>query len=314
MARYIVNRLLSLIPVLILVALITFAILNFTPGDPTQAILGQDATDEQRAALRAELGLDLPMAQQFINWASGLLTFDFGNSLYLRIPVREVLASRVEPTMLLALYALVISIVIGVPLGVLSGVRRGGLIDKLVMGFAVFVNGIPNFFLGILAIMLFAVQLGALPTGGYTSPTEDLAEHVQSMLLPSLVLGISLTSFSRIIRSSVLDTMSSEFIETAFAKGMDRGQVVRRHVLRNAAIPTVTIIGIAFGGLLGGSVVTEYVFNLKGIGQLLVESIARRDYPVIQAGVLLAALLFVLVTLIVDILCAYLDPRIRYGN
>lgn len=314
MVRYILTRLLSLIPVLILVALITFAILNFTPGDPTQAILGQDATDEQRAALRAELGLDLPMAQQFINWASGLLTGDFGNSLYLRLPVSEVLASRVEPTMLLAVYALVIAIVIGVPLGVLSGVRRGGLIDKLVMGFAVFVNGIPNFFLGILAIMLFAVKLGALPTGGYTSPSEDIVEHVQCMLLPSLVLGISLTSFSRIIRSSVLDTMSSEFIETAYAKGMDRGQVVRRHVLRNAAIPTVTIIGIAFGGLLGGSVVTEYVFNLKGIGQLLVESIARRDYPVIQAGVLLAALLFVLVTLIVDILCAYLDPRIRYGN
>lgn len=314
MARYVLTRLVSLIPVLVLVALITFAILNFTPGDPTQAILGQDATDEQRAALRAELGLDLPMAQQFFNWATGLLTFDFGNSLYLRVPVREVLASRVEPTMLLAVYALVISIVIGVPLGVLSGVRRGGLIDKLVMGFAVFVNGIPNFFLGILAILLFAVHLGAMPTGGYTSPTDDLAAHVQSMLLPSMVLGISLTSFSRIIRSSVLDTMSAEFIETAFAKGMDRGQVVRRHVLRNAAIPTVTIIGIAFGGLLGGSVVTEYVFNLQGIGQLLVESIARRDYPVIQAGVLLAALLFVLVTLVVDILCAYLDPRIRYGR
>lgn len=314
MARYVLTRLLSLIPVMVLVALITFAILNFTPGDPTQAILGQDATDQQRAALRAELGLDLPAAQRFLNWAGGLLTFDFGNSLYLRAPVREVLASRVEPTMLLAVYALVISIVIGVPLGVLSGVRRGGLIDKLVMGFAVFVNGIPNFFLGILAIMLFAVKLGALPTGGYTSPTEDLAAHVQSMLLPSLVLGISLTSFSRIIRSSVLDTMSSEFIETAFAKGMSRGQVVRHHVLRNAAIPTVTIIGIAFGGLLGGSVVTEYVFNLQGIGQLLVASIARRDYPVIQAGVLLAALLFVLVTLIVDIFCAYLDPRIRYGR
>ncbi|MGO1971916.1 MAG: ABC transporter permease [Propionibacteriaceae bacterium] len=314
MARFVLTRLLSLIPVLVLVALITFAILNFTPGDPTQAILGQDATDEQRALLRAELGLDLPMTQQFLNWAGGLLTFDFGNSLYLRVPVSEVLISRVEPTMLLALYALVIAIVIGVPLGVLSGVRRGGIIDKLVMGFAVFVNGIPNFFLGILAIMLFAVTLGALPTGGYTSPSEDLAAHVQSMLLPSLVLGISLTSFSRIIRSSVLDTMSSEFIETAFAKGMSRGQVVRRHVLRNAAIPTVTIIGIAFGGLLGGSVVTEYVFNLQGIGQLLVASIARRDYPVIQAGVLLAALLFVLVTLVVDILCAYLDPRIRHGR
>lgn len=314
MARFVLTRLLSLIPVLVLVALITFAILNFTPGDPTQAILGQDATDEQRALLRAELGLDLPMTQQFLNWAGGLLTFDFGNSLYLRVPVSEVLISRVEPTMLLALYALVIAIVIGVPLGVLSGVRRGGIIDRLVMGFAVFVNGIPNFFLGILAIMLFAVTLGALPTGGYTSPTEDLTAHVQSMLLPSLVLGISLTSFSRIIRSSVLDTMSSEFIETAFAKGMSRGQVVRRHVLRNAAIPTVTIIGIAFGGLLGGSVVTEYVFNLQGIGQLLVASIARRDYPVIQAGVLLAALLFVLVTLVVDILCAYLDPRIRHGR
>lgn len=314
MARFVLTRLLSLIPVLVLVALITFAILNFTPGDPTQAILGQDATDEQRALLRAELGLDLPITQQFLNWAGGLLTFDFGNSLYLRVPVSEVLISRVEPTMLLALYALVIAIVIGVPLGVLSGVRRGGIIDKLVMGFAVFVNGIPNFFLGILAIMLFAVTLGALPTGGYTSPSEDLAAHVQSMLLPSLVLGISLTSFSRIIRSSVLDTMSSEFIETAFAKGMSRGQVVRRHVLRNAAIPTVTIIGIAFGGLLGGSVVTEYVFNLQGIGQLLVASIARRDYPVIQAGVLLAALLFVLVTLVVDILCAYLDPRIRHGR
>ncbi len=314
MARFVMTRLLSLVPVLALVALITFAILNFTPGDPALAILGIDATPEQREALREELGLNRPMVEQFLVWVGGLLTLDFGVSIYLDIPVAQALLQHLEPTVLLATYSLTIAVIIGVPVGVLSGVRRGGLIDRLVMGFTVLINGIPNFFLGILAIMLFAVTLGVLPTGGYVSPADDLVGHLRCMILPSMVLGISLTSFARIIRSSVLDVMSSEFVETAYAKGLNRSQVVRQHVLRNAAIPSVTVIGIAFGNLLGGAVVTEYVFNLQGIGQLLVESIARRDYPVIQAGVLLSALLFVLVTLVVDIICAYLDPRVRYGR
>ncbi|RLV56221.1 ABC transporter permease [Aeromicrobium phragmitis] len=314
MARFVLTRLLSLVPVLAIVALITFAILNFTPGDPAVAILGIDATPEQREALREELGLNRPLIEQFLAWAGGLLTLDFGSSIYLDIPVSEALLRHLEPTLLLATYSLAVAILVGVPVGVLSGVRRGGTIDRLVMGATVLINGIPNFFLGILAIMLFAVTLGLLPSGGYVSPTEDFIGHAQCMMLPSLVLGISLTSFARIIRSSVLDVMSSEFVETAYAKGLNRPQVVRRHVLRNAAIPSVTVIGIAFGNLLGGAVVTEYVFNLQGIGQLLVESIARRDYPVIQAGVLLSAFLFVLVTLVVDIICAYLDPRVRYGR
>lgn len=314
MARFVGTRLLALIPVLGLVALITFGILHFTPGDPTVAILGMDATDEQRAELREALGLDRSVVEQFLSWAGGILTFDFGQSIYLRIPVSEALLRNLEPTAVLAVYALIVALVVGVPAGVISGVRRGGMADRAVMGATVAINAVPNFFLGILAIMFFAVQLGWLPTGGYVSPTESLVGHVRSMLLPSLVLGISLTSFARIVRSSVLDVMSAEFVETAYAKGLGRGQVVRQHVIRNAAIPSVTVIGISFGNLLGGAVVTEYVFNLQGIGQLLVESIARRDYPVIQAGVLLSAFLFVLVTLLVDVIYAYLDPRVRYGR
>jgi peptide/nickel transport system permease protein len=314
MAGFVGRRLLTLIPVLLLVALITFGILHFTPGDPTIAILGIDATIEQREELRQALGLDRGVVEQFLNWAGGLLRFDFGQSLYLRVPVGEAMLRYLEPTALLAVYSLVVALLVGIPAGVISGVRRGGLIDRLVMGMTVAINAVPNFFLGILVIMFFSVQLGLLPTGGYVSPTEDFLGHVRAMVLPSAVLGISLTSFARIIRSSVLDVMSAEYVETAYSKGLSRPQVVVKHVLRNAAIPSVTVIGISFGNLLGGAVVTEYVFNLQGIGQLLVESIARRDYPVIQAGVLLSALLFCLVTLLVDVIYAYLDPRVRYGR
>ncbi|MEV2271987.1 ABC transporter permease [Nonomuraea africana] len=314
MARFVANRLLALIPVLALVALITFGILHFTPGDPTVAILGMDATQEQRQALREALDLDRPIAEQFASWVGGLLSLDFGQSLYLGVPVRQALAEYLEPTVLLAVYSLVIALLVGVPAGVVSGVRRGGLVDRLVMGASVLINAVPSFFFGILMIMFFAVHLDLVPTGGYVSPVEDPLGHVSSMLLPSLVLGISLTGFARIIRSSVLDVMSAEYMETAYSKGLTRGQVVTRHVLRNAAIPSLTVIGISFGHLLGGAVVTEYVFNLQGVGQLLVESISRRDYPVIQAGVLLSALLFCLVSLAVDVIYAYLDPRVRYGR
>lgn len=315
MTLYLIRRLLLLIPVLLVVGIIVFTLVHLTPGDPASVMLGPDATPADVAQLRKDLGLDRPFYVQFFLWFSGVLRLDFGDSLFIGEPVTKALWDRAQPTALLMLYSVTISILIGVPLGVISAIKRNTIIDRFSMLLSISGVAIPNFVLGILLILLFAVTLGWFSAGGYTSITQDPIEHFRGMVLPSFSLGFSAAAIqARLVRSSMLDVLNEDYVRTARAKGLAFREVVTRHALRNALIPSVTMIGYSIGGLLGGAVVTETVFTLPGMGRLVVQSVARRDFPIIQGAVMLIATFYVLVNLAVDMLYVYIDPRIRFGD
>jgi len=311
---FIVRRLVMLIPVLLIVGIVVFTLVHMTPGDPAASMLGPDATASEVEALRARLGLDEPLIEQFTNWFADVLRLNLGQSIFLNMPVSEALRERAEPTGLLTIYALSFSLVIGIPCGVIAAVKRNSPLDRVLMTISVSGAALPSFFLAILLIMLFAVMLKWLPSGGYVSPTEDLAGHFKRMLLPAFSLGFHQAALlARLIRSSMLDVLREDYIRTAYAKGLARWRVIGRHTLRNALIPAVTVVGTSLGTLLGGAVVTETVFSLPGMGQLVVQSVLRRDYPVIQGAVMIIAGTYVLANLLVDVLYVYLDPRLNYG-
>jgi peptide/nickel transport system permease protein len=311
---YIIRRLLLLIPVLLLVGVIVFTLMHLTPGDPASIMLGREATEEQKEALRERLGLNEPVPVQFVNWFSNALRLDFGESLFIGKPVTEALLERAEPTGLLAIYALTLSVVLAVPAGVFAAVRANSLLDRVLMMLSVSGVAIPSFFLGILLILLFAVVLGWLPSGGYVDIGEDPVQHFKYMALPTFALGFSAAGLlARVVRSTMLDVLNEDYVRTAFAKGLRERRVVVRHAFRNALIPVLTIIGISFAGMLGGAVVIETVFNIPGMGRLLVQSVTRRDIPVVQGAVMTVAALEILVMLALDVLYVYVDPRIRYG-
>lgn len=315
MIAFIVRRLLLLVPVLLIVGVIVFSLLHLAPGDPASMMLGREATLEQKEALREQLGLNEPIPIQFLNWFWGVLRLDFGDSLFIGKPVTEALLERVQPTGLLALYSLAVSVVIAIPAGVLAAVRPNSLLDRVLMVLSISGAAIPGFFFGILLILLFAVNLDWLPSGGYTDLGDDPVQHLTYMILPSVALGFSGAGFlARIVRSTMLDILNEEYVRTAYAKGLPQRHVVLRHALRNAMIPVMTVIGILLAGTLGGAVVIETVFNIPGMGRLLVQSVTRRDFPVVQGAVMAVAAVEVLVMLIVDVLYAFVDPRIRYGG
>lgn len=304
-----------LIPVLLIVGIVVFTLVHMTPGDPAASMLGPDATASEVQALRDRLGLDEPLIEQFTNWFGNVLRFDLGQSIFLNMPVSEALRERAEPTGLLTIYALSFSLIIGIPCGVIAAVKRNSPLDRVLMTVSVSGAALPSFFLAILLIMLFAVMLKWLPSGGYVSPTEDPADHFRRMLLPAFSLGFHQAALlARLIRSSMLDVLREDYIRTAYAKGLARWRVIGRHTLRNALIPAVTVVGTSLGTLLGGAVVTETVFSLPGMGQLVVQSVLRRDYPVIQGAVMIIAGTYVLANLLVDVLYVYLDPRLNYGH
>jgi len=312
---YILRRLVSLIPVILIVGVIVFTLIHLTPGDPAAVILGDRATPEDVDRLREELGLNDPLPLQFINWFTGVLRFDFGDSIFLGLPVTEALLDRVMPTGLLTLYALVVQLAIGIPLGVLAAVKQGTVLDRVFTAVAISGAAVPTFFLGIMLILIFAVQLQWLPAIGYVPPSEDLSEHFRRMLMPAFSLGFSSAGLlARLVRSSMLDVMHEDYVRTALAKGLTGRAVVVRHALRNALIPSITVVGTSIAALLGGAVVTETVFTIPGMGRLVVQSIGRRDYPIIQGAVMLIAVSYVLVNLVADILYVYADPRIRLGK
>jgi peptide/nickel transport system permease protein len=314
-ATYILRRILLLIPVMLIVGLVVFLLVHFTPGDPAAVMLGDRATPEQVEALREALGLNEPLMVQFVEWFSDALRLDFGDSLFLGMPVTEALRQRAQPTALLTTYALLIEILIGVPAGVIAAVKRNSIVDRSLMLLSISGAAIPTFFLGILLILIFAVRLKWVPSGGYTPITEDPVEHFKGMILPAFTLGFASAGIlARLVRSSMLDVLREDYVRTAMAKGLQFRQVVSRHALRNALIPAITVIGISLGGLLGGAVVTETVFTIPGMGRLVVQSISRRDYPLIQGAIMIIAAIYVIVNLIVDILYVYIDPRIRYGS
>lgn len=315
MISFIIRRLLLLFPVLIIVGIIVFTLIHLTPGDPAAVMLGRDATSEQKEALRERLGLNDPFHIQFINWFVDALRLDFGESLFIGKPVTEALLDRVEPTGLLTLYSLTLSILIAIPAGVMAAVRANSFLDRLLMVMSISGAAIPSFFFGILLILLFAVVLGWLPSGGYTDFGEDPIKHLKYMLLPTVALGFSAAGLlTRLVRSTMLDVLNEDYVRTAYAKGLPERHVILLHALRNALIPVMTVIGISLAGMLGGAVVVETVFNIPGMGRLLVQSVTRRDFPVVQGAVMTVAAIQVLVMLLIDVLYVYVDPRVRYGG
>ena len=314
LTTYILRRIVLLIPVIIIVGLVVFTLVHLTPGDPAAIILGDQATPEDIQQLRETLGLNDPLPIQFINWFGGVLTLDFGDSIFLGMPVTEALMDRVAPTGLLTLYALFVQLLIGIPLGVIAALKAGSIVDRLMTALAISGAAIPTFFLGIMLILIFAVQLKWLPSVGYVSPMDDLSGHIQRMIMPAFALGFSSAGLlARLIRSSMLDVLNEDYVRTAMAKGLAHRHVVIRHALRNALVPAITVVGTSLAALLGGAVVTETVFTIPGMGRLVVQSISRRDYPIIQGAVMAIAVSYVLVNLIVDLLYIYADPRVRLG-
>lgn len=312
MIGWVVRRLALLVPVMLVAGTIAFGLLHVTPGDPAAVMLGDDATPEQVARLRDRLGLDDPLVVQYPRWLLDVARLDLGESYFLDKPVRDALAERIVPTLQLTAWALAIAVLVSVPAGVIAALRPHSLVDRALMLLALAGSAVADFFLGMLLILLFAVTLRWLPSGGYVPFTDDPLGHLRVMLLPALALGISIAGLpARLIRSSMLDVLHEDYIRTAVAKGLAPGAVAVGHALRNALLPALTVFGATLGDLLGGAVVVETVFSLPGMGQLVVNSIARRDLPVIQGVVMASAAAYLLANLLVDVLAALLDPRLR---
>ncbi|MEW9920436.1 ABC transporter permease [Marimonas sp. MJW-29] len=314
MIGYIFQRILASIPVMGFVALFVFLLLRLTPGDPAAIIAGDTATPEQLEAIRDSLGLNDPMLVQFFDWIIRLLQGDFGTSIQSREPVLKLIADRMEPTISLALTTIVLSVVIAVPLGVIAAWKHGTLIDRFVMLLSVLGFSIPVFVIGYLMISLFSMQLGWFPVQGFRPIGNGAGDFFHRIALPTLTLTLLyIALIARITRTSMLEILGEDYIRTARAKGLPEVRVLMRHALRNCSVPIITVIGIGFALIISGVVVTESVFNLPGLGRLTVDAVLARDYPVIQAVILLASLIYVIVNLLIDISYVLLDPRIRYS-
>jgi peptide/nickel transport system permease protein len=312
---YILRRLALLVPVVLIVGTVTFVLVQLTPGDPAAVMLGPEATPEQVEALRESMGLNRPLYERYPLWLRDVVRLDLGQSIFLNRPVTEAIRDRMMPTIQLTIYSLLIATVIGVPAGVIAALNRNSLLDRLLMLLAMSGTAIAGFFLGMLLILLFAVTLRWLPSGGYVAFTTDPLAHFRSMILPALAVGLSIAGLpARLIRSTMLDVLHEDYIRTAVAKGLPPRRVAVSHALRNALLPAVTVFGYTLGDLLGGVVVVETVFGLPGMGQLVVNSIARRDFPVIQGVVMSIAVVYLLTSLLVDILYVMLDPRVRHAG
>ncbi len=306
MIERVLIRLASAGLVMLGVCTLVFLLIHLVPGDPVQVMLGEGARPADQAALRASLGLDRPLGVQYLDYLTRLARLDLGTSLHARRPVMDLLAERVGPTLELALAALLLAIVIAIPLGVLAARHQGGAIDRGAMGFSMLGAAIPSFWLGPILILVFSLWLGWTPVSG--------REGVGSLVLPAVTLGTGLAAIlARMVRSSVLEVLGEDYIRTARAKGLGPTAVLWRHALRNAWLPILTLLGMQFGALLGGAVVTESVFAWPGLGSLLIEAIQTRDYPVVQAAVLLISLTYLLVNTATDLLYVAVDPRIRVG-
>jgi peptide/nickel transport system permease protein len=313
MAAFLIRRLLSLVPVLLVVAVVVFMLLRWVPGDPAAVIAGESATAEQVAALRQRMGLDQPMTTQFAIWLGQVLQGDFGESYYFRKPVLELITQRMEPTLALGAFALLLAVVVAVPMGVVAAFSQGSWLDRAVMAASVLGFSTPVFVVGYALMYLFAVELEWLPVQGYARLSEGLWPFLERLLLPGVTLALVYVALvARITRTSVLEVLGEDHVRTARAKGLTEREVLVHHALRNAAVPVLTVIGIGLAVLIGGAVVTESVFAIPGLGRLTVEAVLSRDFPVIQALILLFSVGYVLVNLLIDIGYAFLDPRIRY--
>ena len=313
MKTYVLRRLLALLPVALVVATVAFILIHLAPGDPASVIAGPDASRADVERIEKQLGLDAPMPVQLVRWFGRLVQGDLGQSIFLRKPVTEAILDRVEPTLLLTLFAIVISIMIGVPAGVISARYHNTTTDQVLMVIALLGVSIPNFLLGLLFILFFSVWLGWFPVAGYSPLEYGWLKTLRSLVLPAFALGLVQSALiARIARSSMLDVLREQFITAGRAKGLGERSVIYKHALKNAMIPTVTIIGISFAILISGAVVVETVFNIPGLGRLIISAVLRRDYPVIQGVVLCIAGMYMLINLAVDLSYILFDPRVKY--
>jgi len=313
MGRFLLRRLLATLPVLAIVAVLVFAMLRLTPGDPAAVLAGDAATTEQIARIRSGLGLDRSIPEQFAIWAGRMLSGDLGESFYYKTKVTDLIGQRLEPTLSLAAITITIAVLVAVPLGVLAAWRFGGWLDRGLIAFSVLGFSIPIFVLAYLLIWLVSLQLGWLPVQGYQRLEGGVGPWLRHLLLPSITLSvIYIALIARVTRASVLETLGEDYIRTARAKGLGEGRVLVRHALANAAVPIATVIGIGIALLIGGVVVTESVYAIPGLGRLTVDAVLARDFPTIQGVILLFSFAYVLINLLVDVSYLFLDPRIRY--
>ncbi len=310
---YIIRRILATVPVMALVAVVVFLLLHLAPGDPAAVIAGNFATPADVVRIRRQLGLDEPLYTQFVNWIWGLAQGDFGTSMFYNVPVLKLIQQRIEPTVSLTFATLFVAVAIALPSGVVAAWNAGKWSDRLTMGLSVLGFSVPVFVVGYLFIYVFSVTLKWFPVQGYVSLSEGVLPWLRSITLPSFALGIIFAALiARVTRATVIEVLTEDYIRTARAKGLPLRLILLRHALRNAAVPIVTVIGISFVLLIGGVVVTESVFNIPGLGRLIVDAITQRDFPIIQAMLLIFSGIYVLINLGVDIVYTLLDPRIRY--
>ena len=311
MLRIILRRVVATIPVLLLVTLGVFLLIHLVPGDPVETMLGESQDPIAKEALRHDLGFDQPLYIQYVHWVGNVLRGDLGRSVRTHQTVLDDVSHRIRPTLELSVYAMLISVAVAVPLATLAATHHNSTIDRFGTGFVLFGVCMPNFVLALLLIFVFGVILRWLPISSFTDPFDDPINGIRSLTLPAITLGLALSAvIARTLRSSLLETLTEDYIKTARAKGLSQATVIGRHAMKNALIPVVTVIGLQLGTLIGGAVITEYVFALPGVGRLVVDAIFARDYPLVQGVVLLIAVSFIVCNLAVDILYVWIDPRI----
>ncbi len=314
MLGYVTKRVLSTIPVMIIVAVFVFLMLRLAPGDPAAVIAGDYATTEDVERIREQLGLNEPIPVQLVQWLGQLAQGDLGQSIFSKKPVIELIGQRIEPTLLLALTTIVFSVLVAVPLGTIAAWRAGSIVDRGVMMFSVGGFSVPVFVLGYILIYILAMQLKVMPVQGYKSPfTDGLGPFFYHITLPTLTLSvIFIALIARMTRASVIEVLEEDYIRTARAKGQSEFKILLRHALRNAAVPIVTVIGLGIAILIGGVVVTESVYNIPGLGRLVLDAVLARDYPIIQGLILFFSFIYIMINLVIDLSYTLFDPRIRY--
>lgn len=314
MIRFVATRFLHTIPVLLVSSIVVFMLLRLLPGDPAQVLAGADATPDVVAAIRHDLGLDRSLPVQYGTWMVRAFHFDLGTSVFSHQPVSDLIGRRLPASIELAVVSLLLTLIIALPLGIFAALKRGRIIDLLFNFYQGVMIAVPNFWLGILAILLVSVYLGWLPPGGYVPLSTDPVANLKSIILPAITLGIpTAASLVGIVRASVLEVLGRDYVRTAHAKGISERKIVLAHIMRNAMGPIVTMLGITFGRLLGSSVVVEAVFSWPGIGSLLIDAVGNRDYAVVQGTLLVFVFTIVLINLLTDMLQAVIDPRVRLG-
>lgn len=315
MARYIASRLLQAIPVLFLASLLVFSLIRFIPGDPVYAILGENARPTEITAMRAKMGLDKPVAVQYVIWIGQVLRGDLGLSQINKYPVSELLWIKARASMELAVGAMVVAALLALPIGTLSAVNRGSSYDRLLTVITSVFYAVPTFWLGILLVTFVSLRWGLVPPSGRVDPGADFVRFFKLLILPSITLGVPTAAvLSRFLKTSLLEVLNQDYVRTARAKGLVESIIVIRHAMRNALIPVVTVFGLQFGAFLGGAVVTEAIFDWPGVGGMALQGILKRDYPMVQGAILFVVVVFILMNLLADLSYGFLDPRIRYDD